>query len=117
MKKIQVLFIVFCFLSTVSSIKSQVIEEPYVHYIFNSLTDIKGHSTLVPITGPPGDGSNRVNTTTGFYTDAQGTPYWRWTSSQRRGGGFRIYLDKDLKNAYTIFLKFSFDVVGPSWKK
>ncbi len=94
------------------------LSEPYVHYQFNNnLIDSKANSRLVLIPGPPGDGYNRENTTTGFGDDS-GLPFWEWTSKKPRGGGFRIFINKDIGEEYTIMLKFSFNTVANKrWTK
>jgi len=104
-----------------SNLSSQVLTNPpYIWYTFDgSLVDSEGHSTLTLIPDPPGDGSSRENTTRAFGSNTFGK-YWRWTSTQARGGGFTILADKDLGEEYTIYLRFSFDDVGEtsgSWKK
>lgn len=94
------------------------LSEPYVHYQFNNnLIDSKANSRLVLIPGPPGDGYKRENTTTGFGDDS-GVPFWKWTSKKSRGGGFRIFINKDIGKEYSIMLKFSFNtILKRKWNK
>ncbi|WP_180946942.1 InlB B-repeat-containing protein, partial [Peptostreptococcus faecalis] len=91
-------------------------DDPYVEYNFiNSLTDEKNNSILTPFS-KENDGYDRNNIDTKFGIDDNG-PYWSWKSSLPRGGGFKILFNKDLKDEYSIGMKFSFDEIKGRWKK
>lgn len=40
-----------------------------------------------------------------------------WKSTQAGGGGFKLEIDKELGEEYTIGVKFSFDTTSGSWRK
>ncbi len=61
-----------------------------------------------PIPAPPDD---LCNDSSEFGSDAAGT-YWRWESSNPRGGGFRLVTSRDLGETYTVGLRLRFDEVG-----
>lgn len=87
-----------------------------VEYDFSgNLTDRLGNSTLRTF-GRENDGNNRNNATSGYGRDGNGT-YWQWTSTESRGGGFWIDIDRDISENYTVGVRFSFEETGPSWKK
>ena len=90
---------------------------PTVHYTFdNSLTDSAGGSTLTPMPTCPTLDGNSCNTTATFGNDSDGG-YWQWTSTAANGGGFRVLTDQVVGDTYTMSLKFSFEQVGPRYKK
>ena len=90
---------------------------PTIHYAFDgTLTDLGGASTLSLLPTCPTVDANACNATTAFGNDNDGG-YWQWTSTAARGGGFRIYSNQPIGDTYTMTMKFSFDMVGPSWRK
>ena len=112
-----VIFVLIAFIFMVPSIinAATLKNEPYVQYNFNSnLTDQKGHGVLTKwdSTG----NNNRNNSSTSYGSDSYG-PYFQWKSTQARGGGFYIDIDKNIGEEYTIGLKFFFEQTGPGWRK
>jgi len=88
-----------------------------VHYTFdNSLTDSGGASTLTPMPTCPTLDDDSCNATAEFGNDSNGG-YWQWTSTAVNGGGFRILTDQVIGDTYTMSMKFSFNEVGPDYKK
>ena len=98
--------------------RSAVTEEPYNSFVFSgsdNLKDNKDHSTL-KLFDKAGDGNNRNNDSITFGEDSHGK-YMEWKSTQARGGGFKLEIDKELNEEYTIGVKFSFDTTSGSWRK
>ncbi|OPZ74096.1 MAG: hypothetical protein BWY82_00856 [Verrucomicrobia bacterium ADurb.Bin474] len=79
------------------------------------MQDTLGGSTLTAF-GTENDGSNHNNATSGFGSDGNGT-FWEWTSNLPRGGGFRIDVNSDISNNYSIGVRFAFTQTGPGWRK
>lgn len=97
---------------------SLAVENPIVDYRFGGdLTDIAGGSSILVHPACPADPCNSL---TEFGTDATGT-YWRWESTNPRGGGFTLTTNEALGDTYTVGLRFRFDSVGldsgSSWRK
>jgi hypothetical protein len=89
-------------------------DDPIVDYGFaGSATDAAGGSSIEVFGACPGDPCNSV---TEFGSDSVGS-FWRWESTNARGGGFRITTTQELGETYTVGLRFSFDQVAPSWRK
>ena len=98
--------------------RSAVTEDPYNSFVFSgsdNLKDNKDHSTL-KLFDKAGDGNNRNNDSITFGEDSHGK-YMEWKSTQARGGGFKLEIDKELNEEYTIGVKFSFDTTSGSWRK
>ena len=98
--------------------RSAVIEDPYNSFVFSgsdNLKDNKDHSTF-KLFDKAGDGNNRNNDSITFGEDSHGK-YMEWKSTQARGGGFKLEIDKELNEEYTIGVKFSFDTTSGSWRK
>lgn len=94
-------------------------DDSYASYVFDverkeDLKDQKGHSTLELFT--EAGNQNRNNKSITFGEDENGK-YMRWESTQPRGGGFKLKLDKELGEEYTIGVKFSYDKTDGSWRK
>ena len=116
-KRIGVICMLIAFVFMVPSMinAATLKNEPYVQYNFNSnLTDQKGHGVLTKWSST--GNSNRNNSSTSYGSDSYG-PYFQWKSTQARGGGFYIDIDKNIGEEYTIGLKFSFEQTGPGWRK
>ena len=97
--------------------RSAVTEEPYNSFVFSgsdNLKDNKDHSTL-KLFDKTGDG-NRNNDSITYGEDSHGK-YMEWKSTQAGGGGFKLEIDKELGEEYTIGVKFSFDTTSGSWRK
>ncbi|RGD75437.1 MucBP domain-containing protein [Anaerofustis stercorihominis] len=112
-----VIFVLIAFIFMVPSIinAATLKNEPYVQYNFNkNLTDQKGHASLTKWSST--GNNNRNNSSTSYGSDSYG-PYFQWKSTQARGGGFYIDINKNIGEEYTIGLKFSFEQTGPSWRK
>lgn len=97
---------------------SFAVENPIVDYRFSGdLTDIAGGSSILVHPACPADPCNSL---TEFGTDAAGS-YWRWESTNPRGGGFTLTTTEELGETYTVGLRFRFDSVGldsgSSWRK
>ena len=100
-----------------SPASATVAPAPTIHYAFDGdLTDLGGASSLQLLPTCPTVDANACNATTAFGNDSDGG-YWQWTSTAARGGGFRMYSNQPIGTTYTMTMKFSFDTVGPSWKK
>ena len=90
--------------------------ELIVDYSFDgTLTDRLGNSELTAF-GEENDGRNRNNAVSGFGDDEEGS-FWFWESTESRGGGFIIDIDRDVSETYTIGVRFSFDETGSGYKK
>ena len=97
--------------------RSAVTEEPYNSFVFSgsdNLKDNKDHSTL-KLFDKDGD-NNRNNASITYGEDSHGK-YMEWKSTKARGGGFKLEIDKELNEEYTIGVKFSFDTTSGSWRK
>ena len=83
--------------------------DPTVSYAFaGTLSDSLGASTLTLLPDcPSGTPRSPCNSASGFGSDADG-PYWEWSSTDPRGGGFTVLTDALVGDTYTIALKFSF---------
>ena len=93
-----------------------IADESYNSFVFSENDkDFKNHSKLEWFS-KEGDGSNRNNASLKYGEDEDGK-YMEWKSSQSRGGGFKLTIDKELGEEYTIGVKFSFDQTNGSWKK
>ncbi|AVK82285.1 hypothetical protein C3943_01275 [Lysinibacillus sp. B2A1] len=83
--------------------------------------DKKGNSSLTGVSGIHG-GKTYGNTTETYGTDNTG-PYWQWTTTADRGGGFTLDIDpakvagKDIEKSYTISVRFSYDSFSSDWTK
>ena len=121
---------VFAITSQISQVKANVInttlsstdtlnkDEAYNSYVFSgsdNLKDNKNHSTL-KLFDKVGDGKNRNNSELTFGEDSHGK-YMEWKSDQTRGGGFKLEIDKELNDEYTIGVKFSFNNTLGRWRK
>ena len=121
---------VFAITSQISQVKANVInttlsstdtlnkDEAYNSYVFSgsdNLKDNKNHSTL-KLFDKVGDGKNRNNSELTFGEDSHGK-YMEWKSDQTRGGGFKLEIDKELNDEYTIGVKFSFNNTSGRWRK
>ena len=121
---------VFAITSQISQVKANVInttlsstdtlnkDEVYNSYVFSgsdNLKDNKNHSTL-KLFDKVGDGKNRNNSELTFGEDSHGK-YMEWKSDQTRGGGFKLEIDKELNDEYTIGVKFSFNNTSGRWRK
>ena len=121
---------VFAITSQISQVKANVInttlsstdtlnkDEAYNSYVFSgsdNLKDNKKHSTL-KLFDKVGDGKNRNNSELTFGEDSHGK-YMEWKSDQTRGGGFKLEIDKELNDEYTIGVKFSFNNTSGRWRK
>ena len=83
-------------------------DDPYNSFVFSGNdTDFKNHSTLKWFS-KEGDGNNRNNESLKYGEDSHGK-YVEWKSSQSRGGGFKLTIDKELGEEYTIGVKFAYD--------
>ncbi|ADH98390.1 S-layer domain protein [[Bacillus] selenitireducens MLS10] len=120
--------ILFCILSaalifsglmtsvTAMELPSEGEAELIVDYSFDgTLTDRLGNSELTAF-GEENDGWNRNNAVSGFGADEEGS-YWFWESTESRGGGFIIDIDRDVSETYTIGVRFSFNETGSGYKK
>ena len=120
----------FAITSQISQVKANVInttlsstdtlnkDEAYNSYVFSgsdNLKDNKNHSTL-KLFDKVGDGKNRNNSELTFGEDSHGK-YMEWKSDQTRGGGFKLEIDKELNDEYTIGVKFSFNNTSGRWRK
>ncbi len=104
-------------LSAITSPASAAAPSPTIHYAFDgNFNDLGGASTLTPMPTCPTLDGNACNATAEFGNDADGG-YWQWTSTAQRGGGFRMLSNQPIGDTYTMTMKFSFDMVGPSWRK
>ncbi|MBF0158572.1 MAG: pre-peptidase C-terminal domain-containing protein [Magnetococcales bacterium] len=74
------------------------------HYTFNGQIIDLINNDPVTVYGTSGDPSNATST---FGSDATG-PYWSWTSTNARGGGFTIEADLADKGSYTLAMRFRF---------
>ena len=93
-----------------------IADESYNSFVFSENDkDFKNHSKLEWFS-KEGDGNNRNNASLKYGEDEDGK-YMEWKSSQSRGGGFKLTIDKKLGEEYTIGVKFSFDQTNGSWKK
>ena len=104
--------------TTLSSIDTLNKDEAYNSYVFSgsdNLKDNKNHSTL-KLFDKVGDGKNRNNSELTFGEDSHGK-YMEWKSDQTRGGGFKLEIDKELNDEYTIGVKFSFNNTSGRWRK
>jgi hypothetical protein len=91
--------------------------DPTIHYPFDgNLNDLGGASTLTTMPTCPTVDGNACNATAAFGNDSNGG-FWEWTSTANRGGGFRLLSNQSIGSTYTLTMKFSFDMVGPSWRK
>ena len=93
-------------------------DESYNSYVFSgndNLKDLKEHSTIEWFS-EKGDGSNRNNASLEYGEDEHGK-YRKWKSTQSRGGGFKLTIDKELGDEYTIGVKFAFDKTTDGWRK
>ena len=121
---------VFAITSQISQVKANVInttlsstdtlnkDEAYNSYVFSgsdNLKDNKNHSTL-KLFDKVGDGKNRNNSELTFGEDSHGK-YMEWKSDQTKGGGFKLEIDKELNDEYTIGVKFSFNNTSGRWRK
>ena len=121
---------VFAITSQISQVKANIInttlsstdtlnkDEAYNSYVFSgsdNLKDNKNHSTL-KLFDKVGDGKNRNNSELTFGEDSHGK-YMEWKSDQTRGGGFKLEIDKELNDEYTIGVKFSFNNTSGRWRK
>ena len=121
---------VFAITSQISQVKANAInttlsstdtlnkDEAYNSYVFSgsdNLKDNKNHSTL-KLFDKVGDGKNRNNSELTFGEDSHGK-YMEWKSDQPRGGGFKLEIDKELNDEYTIGVKFSFNNTSGRWRK
>ena len=121
---------VFAITSQISQVKANVInttlsstdtlnkDEAYNSYVFSgsdNIKDNKNHSTL-KLFDKVGDGKNRNNSELTFGEDSHGK-YMEWKSDQTRGGGFKLEIDKELNDEYTIGVKFSFNNTSGRWRK
>jgi len=83
--------------------------------------DKKGNSSLTGVSGTHGE-KTYGNTTETYGTDNTG-PYWQWTTTADRGGGFTLDIDptkvggKDIEKSYTISVRFSYNSFAPNWTK
>ena len=92
-------------------------DDSYNSFVFSgsdNLKDNKDHSTL-KLFDKTGDG-NRNNDSITYGEDSHGK-YMEWKSTQAGGGGFKLEIDKELGEEYTIGVKFSFDTTSGSWRK
>ena len=106
---------VFMTISQISQV--QATEEPYNSFVFSgsdNLKDNKVHSML-KLFDKDGD-NNRNNASITYGEDSHGK-YMEWKSTKARGGGFKLEIDKELNDEYTIGVKFSFDTTSGSWRK
>ena len=106
---------VFVTISQISQV--QATEEPYNSFVFSgsdNLKDNKVHSML-KLFDKDGD-NNRNNASITYGEDSHGK-YMEWKSTKARGGGFKLEIDKELNDEYTIGVKFSFDTTSGSWRK
>ena len=93
-----------------------IADESYNSFVFSENDkDFKNHSKLEWFS-KEGDGNNRNNASLKYGEDEDGK-YMEWKSSQSRGGGFKLTIDKELGEEYTIGVKFSFDQTIGSWRK
>ena len=121
---------VFAITSQISQVKANVINttfsscytiynyEAYISYVFSGSDNLKynkNHSTL-KLFDKVGDGKNRNNSELTFGEDSHGK-YMEWKSDQTRGGGFKLEIDKELNDEYTIGVKFSFNNTSGRWRK
>lgn len=89
---------------------------PIVEYAFDgSFADLRGNSTVTVHPDCPADPCNTA-AGTGFGSDAAGS-HWAWSTTNARGGGFTLDLDRDLGHTYSVGVRFRFAEVGPSWRK
>ncbi len=87
-----------------------------VEYEFDgTLTDRLNGSALSAF-GPSNDGNNRNNVQSGFLDDDEGT-YWYWLSSLANGGGFRIDVNQNISENYSVGVRFSFKETNPGYRK
>ncbi|WP_134990224.1 YSIRK-type signal peptide-containing protein, partial [Streptococcus mitis] len=102
-------------------------DDSYNSFVFSGNDqDFKNHSELKWIS-KEGDGTfldrygnekpaNRNNESLTYGEDSHGK-YIEWKSTQPRGGGFRLTIDKELGEEYTIGVKFAFDKTTGNWRK
>ena len=91
-------------------------DDSYNSFVFSGHDkDFKNHSTLEWFS-KEGDGNNRNNASLEYGEDSHGK-YIKWKSTQPRGGGFKLTIDKELGEEYTIGVKFSFDQTTGNWRK
>ena len=91
-------------------------DDSYNSFVFSGNdTDFKNHSTLEWFS-KEGDGNNRNNASLKYGEDSHGK-YVEWKSTQPRGGGFKLTIDKELGEEYTIGVKFAFDQTTGGWRK
>ncbi len=80
----------------------------------NNLLPLQTGSTLTPWT--TANDTNHCNATSGF--TSPGLNSWFWTSTGcARGGGFRIDIDADISNGYSIGVRFKFNTIGTAYRK
>ena len=106
---------VFVTISQISQV--QATEEPYNSFVFSgsdNLKDNKVHSMLKHFDK---DGDNNRNNASITYGEDSHGKYMEWKSTKARGGGFKLEIDKELNDEYTIGVKFSFDTTSGSWRK
>lgn len=90
--------------------------DPYNSFVFSGNDqDFKNHSKLEWFS-KEGDGNSRNNESLKYGEDSHGK-YVEWKSTQPRGGGFKLTIDKELGEEYTIGVKFAFDKTTGSWRK
>jgi uncharacterized repeat protein (TIGR01451 family) len=88
---------------------------PIVEYPFNgTFTDVRGGSTVTVHPDCPGDPCNTAAGTS-FGTDAGGG-FWQWSTTNARGGGFTVDVNRDLGHTYSVGVRFSFSELS-SWRK
>ena len=92
-----------------------IADESYNSFVFSENdTDFKNHSKLEWFSK---EGDNSRNNASLKYGEDEDGKYMEWKSSQSRGGGFKLTIDKELGEEYTIGVKFSFDQTNGSWRK
>lgn len=97
--------------------------EIIAYYDFDgNFTDEMNGSTLTAFstTGESISGKTYNNATSTFANNTNLTgdqSYWQWTSNGTQGGGFYIDVNTDIRSAYTIGVRFSFDQAGSNYKK
>lgn len=92
-----------------------IADESYNSFVFSENDkDFKNHSKLEWFSK---EGDNSRNNASLKYGEDEDGKYMEWKSSQSRGGGFKLTIDKELGEEYTIGVKFSFDQTNGSWRK
>ena len=90
-------------------------DDSYNSFVFSGNDkDFKNHSELKWFSK---EGDNSRNNASLKYGEDEDGKYMEWKSSQSRGGGFKLTIDKELGEEYTIGVKFSFDETNGSWRK